>query len=167
LNAAVKNRHDPQGIRRPGRFVTAFEQIGHELLNALGAGGLGHGGIARLRQPQGKESDESDKQSEDQSCSRDGTPVAADELRGPVAQCVGPRLQRLAIQIVINIADQGFHRTVSALRILVHRGKAQNIEFIPCAVADARMLGSHSSGRRLSGFVPGDDVRSFAWGEIR
>ena len=43
---------------------------------------------------------------------------------GSVMIKVGSSFERLPLQVMVNVADQSFHRAVSAPRVLVHRGKA-------------------------------------------
>src|SRR6202035_915299 len=58
-------------------------------------------------------------------------PVARDEFSHAVGWRVWLRLQRFALEVVIDVADQGFNGSVSALRIPVHCGETQHVEVRP------------------------------------
>jgi hypothetical protein len=101
--------------------MSSFEEIEHELLNALGAGRFRYGGIASLGQARRKEGDQSYDHGEDYGGGGNGASMAADKLPDAVLQRVGAGLQGLTVQVMVNVTDQGFNRTVASQRIFVHR----------------------------------------------
>jgi hypothetical protein len=109
LNAAVNDCDHAQGIGGAGRRVSTLEEVGHELLNALRAGRLRERRIACLRHPHSEEGDQSDDHRQDYRGGRHRSSVAADELGGPVAQCVWSRFQGLTFEVMVNIPHQRFH----------------------------------------------------------
>jgi len=57
--------------------------------------------------------------------------VPAQELPRAVSQGVGPGIERLAGEVVIEVTDQRLHRRVAPERIALHRGEAENVEVGP------------------------------------
>ena len=77
---------------------------------------------------------------------RDGFAVAAGKFRDAVRPSVGVSFERLALQVMIDIANQRFHRAVPALGIFVHRRKAEHVEIAPLCFVGAQhsgILGGH------------------------
>ena len=72
--------------------------------------------------------------------------MAADELTGAITQRIWLRLQSFAMQIVIDIADQRFHRGITPLRRFLHRGQAEDIEIRHAAGLLRLSLRNHDFG---------------------
>src|SRR5205814_7587909 len=62
-------------------------------------------------------------------------------LANPVAEGVGPGLERLAREVVIDIPDQRLDGSIPPLRLDMHRGEAEHVEIRPCSPADGLLLG--------------------------
>ena len=79
------------------------------------------------------EHDEAQRSMSDDDHRRDAhrAPIAPHELAGAVAQRVRARLERLAAEVMVDVADQRVDRRVPARRILVHGREAQHVEVGP------------------------------------
>jgi len=60
LDATVNKRNNPQAVGWTGFFIAAFEEVGHEALDALSAPSFGQGHIARDGKARGEEDDQAD-----------------------------------------------------------------------------------------------------------
>src|SRR5207344_2936250 len=58
-------------------------------------------------------------------------PSTLEEFPGPIPEALRSRLQWLTIEEVVEIASERLNRRVPALRLLVHRRQAQDVEIRP------------------------------------
>src|SRR5207249_5994770 len=101
LHSPVEQRHDAQAVRRADGLVAALEQVEHEALDALRPTRLGNGGVPSRREAHSIEDDQAHDDEQRGGRGRHGLPIAPDELANPVAEGVGPGLERLAREVVI------------------------------------------------------------------
>src|ERR1700751_1690882 len=136
LFAAFENGDDPEIVSGASGFSVALKQVLHELLDALGTSGLCKSRVASFRKAQSIKDYQADYEREDERRSGDTRPIASDKFAHSVESGIRPSLQRLAAKIVIDVTNQRFHRTVSALGILMHRRETEDIEVSPSRFAD-------------------------------
>src|SRR5437660_6432335 len=135
LYTTAEDRDHAQGVGGSGRGISALKKVGRELLYALRARRFSESSIACVSQPHGEEGDQSDDDGEDRGGCRNRASIPTDKLAYPVLPCVGPCLQGLAVQIMIDVADQSFHRLVPAAWILVHGVETEHIQISPGGLA--------------------------------
>src|SRR6266481_5396317 len=105
LYSAVDDSDHAQGVGGPGRRISALKKVGRELLYALCACRFSERGIACVSQPHSEEGDQSDDDGKDHGGCRNRASIPPDKLAYPILPCVGPRLQRLTVQVMVNVAD--------------------------------------------------------------
>src|ERR1700721_4303168 len=85
--------------------------------------------------------------------------MAAHKTACPIEDTVGPRFERLALQVVSNIPDESFNGCLPPLHILVNCLQAEDIELFPVRIADTEpRRGLLSPDRRRCGFLLLDDM---------
>ena len=113
LHAAIEQGDDAQAVGGTCGGIASLKEVEHELLNALGAGGLCEGSVAGIRQAPGKEDHQRDYGQQHHRDSNDWRAAARDELACPVSPGIGTSLKWLVIQVVIEIADERLDRRIA------------------------------------------------------
>ena len=72
FHAAIEQSHNAQAIGWPHLFIPAFQQIGHELFNALRSSSFHQSGVALLGQSQSEKNNQTGDEEEDQRCRENG-----------------------------------------------------------------------------------------------
>lgn len=70
--------------------------------------------------------------------------VSPNELIETIAERIGARLERFARQEMLHVADERVHRRVTALRVLVHRGEAQDVQVGPLPATNEHTRGNRA-----------------------
>jgi len=130
-HAAVEKGDDPQALGRPHLLVLPAEEVEHEPLDPLRPLRLRQRRVAGHAQPERVVSDQSGHQDEGDRRRGDDPSVAADELPGPITDGVRPRLERLAVQVVVDVAEEGLGRPVPPLGVRMHRREAEDVQVGP------------------------------------
>ena len=170
LHAALEQGHHAQTVRRRHVLLAALEEVQHEALDLIGTRRLGEGGVPRACQPQGVEGHQADHQQHDRDPGTDGRGMPADELPQPVADGVGPGLERAAVEEPVHLGQQRIHRAIAPRGVGAHRGETEHVEVGPGPGAQRRpevagprrrLPGRHRGSRRL---LRGDDGRRLVRG---
>jgi len=165
--SAIDERDDAQVVRGTRSFVTAVEQLQHELLDALRAIRFGDGGIAGDREPRRVEGDERHDRHDDRS-RRPGAPaVPSDEFLRSIADAVGTRLERLASKVVDDVAAKRLDRSVPPLQILVQGRQAERVQIRPCVPPAAEAQRSGGRERHARRLVVANDALDFGRRPVR
>src|SRR5262249_26158920 len=119
-------------------WIAAAEKIvGEELVDVVGDGGLTVGVVAFAGETKREERDESNDGDESSGAGGHGGAVCGGDFAEAICGTIRLRFERFVFQIVIEIANERFHRGVSALGVLMHCREAQDVELRPVFAADS------------------------------
>ena len=130
-DAAVDQVHHLHVGRGTDLAGSSLEQLEHELLDPLRPRRLGGDRVARAGEADRSEQGHAQNRDTDGGGDEDRPGVPPEELSGAVGQRVRPRVQRLAGEVMVEIADQRFDRGIAPRRIALHRGEAEHVEVRP------------------------------------
>ena len=136
------------------------------------ATGFGYGRVARITDTHRVERRQREDQCRRRTASQQRRTMASIEFAKTIAGRIGARVERLLLQVMIDVAQQCVHGAIAPRRVAMHRGQTEHVQIGPrsttCARAASRRVRRHRRSRcfrsedhafHLTGRVSGDVER--------